>query len=283
MNIDLNKQYLDTGVIFVPGLWEAERVDRMRVISEHCLAQWRMKNETASEAVVMRHLNDPAYFKTQRQWLVDLLEAVADPRVLEVVGEVFNDEVLFRCTSLFMNPLEKGGDGNWHRDCQFSSKTEDQERERFDAEVKRIKEKKKVNSMQMQIALMPSDDSQYVPCSHLVWDTPDQRFIRLGDDQKHNRSSLMPGAVTTHQEPGDAAAFHPNGLHRGRYHCDKCRRTVMLTYTSMSGSHPEDGFSNQPWFLEPGYLDGLSDHAKAFYQRFIDIYSDFWKRSAASS
>jgi hypothetical protein len=33
----------------------------------------------------------------------------------------------------------------------------------------------------------------------------------------------------------------------------------------------------QPWFLQPGYLDGCLPAARAFYQRFIDIYEEGWQ------
>jgi hypothetical protein len=287
MNLDLRQQYLNEGFIFVRGLLAIDRVARLRLHSEHVLSQWRLGNAEngkqgidSPDATVLRHLNHPGYFKDRRDWLVEILEIAADPKVLEVVSEVFDDEPLFRCTSLFFNPLEHGKDGNWHRDCQFTSDSEEQERERFDAEIDRIRKDGRVAGMQMQIALVPSEDSEYVPGSHLNWDTDDQYFIRQGEGQKHNGSNLMPGAVRMHQQPGDAAAFHAFGLHRGRYHADKFRRTLMLTYTSMSAEHREDYFTYQPWCLEPGYLDGVSSGTKKFFERFIDAYEPYWKRDA---
>lgn len=285
MILDLRRQYLDEGFIFVRRLLPAERVQRLRVHAEHVLSQWRLGNPENGkqgidhpDATVLRHLNHPAYFEGRREWLVEILEIVADPEVLEVVGEVFDDEPLFRCTSLFFNPLEHGKDGNWHRDCQFTSKSEDEEREKFAAEVARIRNEGRVSGMQMQIALVPSEDSEYVPGSHLEWDSEDQYFIRQADGQKHNSSNLMPGAARMHQEPGDAAAFHAFGLHRGRYHADKFRRTLMLTYTAMSAAHTEDYFTFQPWCLDSGYLDDVSPGTKKFFERFIDAYEPYWKR-----
>ena len=35
-----------------------------------------------------------------------------------------------------------------------------------------------------------------------------------------------------------------------------------------------DYFSDQPWLLEPGYLDGLSPGAVAFFRRFADAFAD---------
>ena len=88
------------------------------------------------------------------------------------------------------------------------------------------------DGIQLQIALVETSDVEYVPGSHRRWDTDEEYRIRLADGQANSRSNAMPGAVRVHQRPGDAVAFEALGLHRGRYHTDKRRRTFMLTYTS---------------------------------------------------
>ena len=88
-----------------------------------------------------------------------------------------------------------------------------------------------------------------------------------------SRSNDMPGAVRVHQRPGDAVAFEALGLHRGRYHTDKRRRTSMLTYTS-DGDYLFDYFSDQPWILSSPMMAELPDVTRAFFQRFVNIYGD---------
>jgi hypothetical protein len=285
MILDLRSQMADTGCIFIPKLYDAALTGRMRVICEHVLSQWRIKSAEDGKpgiedpgSAIMRHLNHPGYFAGRREWLVELLDAVADPRVLGVVREVFQDEVLFRCTSLFMNPLETSRDGNWHRDSQFVTPTEEADRAMVEELAGEVKRTRTTTTLQLQIALVPTDDSEYVPGSHLRWDTPEENFIRKADGGKHCTSSLMPGAARTHQEPGDAAAFNAFGLHRGRYHADRYRRTLMLTYTAMGTKRTRDYFSDQPWCLEPGYLDGVKPETRVLFERFIQEYRDYWGR-----
>ncbi len=242
------------------------------------MRQWRRCSPETGEAggvdaTSMRHLNHPEYHRQDRAGQVAILEAAADPGVLELGSSILGEEVLFRCTSLFMNPLETGKDGHWHRDSQFLH-PDIEEEERV---VRTLGERG--NSFQLQVALVPSDDVEVVPGSHLRWDTPGEFAIRHGDGQRHNRSSDMPGALRLGLAPGDGAAFNPYGLHRGRYHTDRLRRTLMLTYSS--ASKPRfDYFSDQPWFLEKGYLDGLSSSAVRFYERFIEQYRGDWAKSA---
>lgn len=279
MQIDLQTQYLETGNIFVPQLLSARQTARLRVISEHCLCQFRLNQERQnSDEIVMRNLNDPAYYDGQRPWLVELLDSVADPAILGVVEEVLGGKALLRATSLFFNPLENSKEGNWHRDSQFMRPNRDEDDAMVLSQAREVIETRRTQSIQLQIALVPSADVEYVPGSHLRLDTPDEYYIRLAENQKYNGSNLMPGAVRTHQQPGDAAAFNPFGLHRGRYHAENYRRTFMLTYTRADAGNLEDGFSYQPWCLSEGYLNGVRPQTRHFFEEFIEAYRGFWTR-----
>ncbi len=281
MTGELARQWTTEGYLIVRGLFDAERTRRLQAICEAILQQWRVCNpETGQpgggpDATSMRHLNHPGYFADDPQAFREVMEAAADERVLAVSREILGEDPLFRCTSLFMNPTQTSMDGNWHRDTQFLIPDEAQERaflERGTPEG---------DAIQLQVALVPSEDIEFVPGSHLRWDTPEEYRIRLSDNQAHCRSNAMPGAVRISLQPGDAVAFNPFGLHRGRYHADKLRRTLMLTYTRRSRPLC-DYFSDQPWFLEPGYLEGLTPRARAFFETFIAVYTPFWQQNRAS-
>jgi ectoine hydroxylase-related dioxygenase (phytanoyl-CoA dioxygenase family) len=197
------------------------------------------------------------------------MDAVADRKILDVARTILGEEPLFRCTSFFFNPLAGGKDGNWHGDSQFGA-PDDAKEQAVIAQLARSGA-----SIQLQIALVPSEDVEYVPGSHLRWDTPEEYQIRKADGGVHNRANHMPGAVRLALDAGDAALFNPYGLHRGRYHTEPLRRTLMFTYTKTSAPH-YDYFSAQPWFLDPGYLDGLKPETRAFFEPFVATYRDFW-------
>ena len=127
------------------------------------------------------------------------------------------------------------------------------------------------HAVQLQVALVPSDDVEVVPASHNRWDTPEEFAIRRADGGKNSTSSAMPGALRVALDAGDAVAFNPYGLHRGRYHVDKERRTLMLTYTKSSVPR-FDYFSNQPWFSAAAYLEGIGVDAQHFFSRFVAEY-----------
>ena len=200
-------------------------------------------------------------FRNDRQRLGD----IADRGVGLGGREAFLNLVIFR-----LNPLADGRDGNWHRDSQFSAANDEEEKATITKLIR------SGTSIQMQIPLVPSADIEYIPGSHIRWDTPEEYAIRRAEGGKNNRSNTMPGALRLALEPGDAALFNPYGIHRGRYHTIPVRRTLMLTYTKSSAPHA-DYFSNQPWFLEPSYLDGLKPETRAFLDRFVEQYTPFWQ------
>jgi ectoine hydroxylase-related dioxygenase (phytanoyl-CoA dioxygenase family) len=272
----LRQSWRDYGYVIVRQLIAPARAERLRQISDAIYAQWRTRDPQTGQpgdkpdATVMRHLNHPAYFNEHPEWRADVLEAAADPSVLSVAEQIFGEPAMFRCTSLFFNPSGIHLDGNWHRDAQFMTQTDEHEKQMV------LNAGDGGNGMQLQIALLPSEDIEVVPASHLRWDTPEEYAIRKADHFAHNRSNDMPNAMRVVQNAGDAVLFNAMCIHRGRYYSDKPRRTLMLTYTKQSEPW-FDYFSDQPWFLNAGYLDGLSQHAQSFYERFIAQYEQNWR------
>lgn len=283
MTREWREQWDREGYLVVRGLFDAARTARLLDISEGIWAQWRRRDAQTGkpgggpDATCMRHLNHPDYFLDRpAAHFCELMDAVADELVLGIARAILGQPPLFRCTSFWHNPEQTSQDGNWHRDIQFISKTEDEEREKLNRAAYAGE-----SGIQMQIPLVASADIEYVPGSHLRWDTAEEYAIRCADGRARNRSNTMPGALRFELQPGDAALFNPNGLHRGRYHADKPRRTLMFTYTQTSRPC-FDYFSNQPWFLREGHLDALSLRTRAFFETFAATYRDDWQKQPAA-
>ncbi len=272
---DLKRHWDSQAYIVVRGLIDPSEITRLRDLCEDVLTQWYQRDPQSgqpatADATAMRHLNHPDYFRQNRGGLIEMLNIIADPRVLDVVSQVLGEEPLFRSTSLFMNPRETSRDGHWHRDSQFVTKSEEEEKQFLFGGMERC------DGIQLQLALVPTEDAEVVPGSHLRWDTDVEYRIRKADGGKNCTSNNMPGAVRVALQPGDAVAFNAMALHRGRYHADKLRRTFMLTYTTTRHA-PFDYFSNQPWFLEEGYLNGITPEARSFFDRFVEKFGANWE------
>jgi hypothetical protein len=272
-----SKRWQRDGAVHVPGLLKPECLPELRKMAEWCLSRWNLHNpETGKPGLTedldnIFHINRPEYFESRPDLLRLLLETAAHPDILRILAEILGSPPIFRHTTLWKNPLDKNADGSWHRDSQFLTKTE--------LEEKKLIENANTTSfrsIQVQIALVSNDDVEVVPGSHLRWDSDEEYRIRRQDDYRNSSSHDMPGAFRIAMKPGDAAFFSSFGLHRGRYLQDNYRRTLMFTYGQLGNELRHEYFTNQPWFLTENYLVGLSPEACAFYQHFIDTHKDDW-------
>jgi hypothetical protein len=275
------RQWDEEGWLLVRGVFATERAERLHGIIEDILGQWRACDPISGKAAdpdahAMRHYIHPSYYRAHPEWFPTIIDAVTDPNIYDVARTIFGEDPLFRCTSVYFNPLKTSSEGMWHRDSQFIATSEAEEKEMV------LKHAGFAEGVQIQVALVPSEDLEYVPCSHTRWDTPEEYAIRCADGGKQCRSANMPGAIRVRQQPGDAVLFNANGLHRGRYHTDKLRRAFMLTFTTRSRPH-FDQLAMQPWLLEPGYIERMSAEARAFFTPFIATYRDYWTGQARAA
>lgn len=267
-----HRLFHEEGILFYPQVFEGEELARLRqaceTIRERFLADLDANDPGSKNAIVMRHLNDPRWHSGDKtDWKI-LMEAVADPRCLGPVEQIFRGPSLFRCTSLFFNPRYESYEGNWHRDTQFILKDEEL--------VKANAAKQDLIGAQFQIALIDNDDLEYVPFSASRYDSPEEYYLRCADDRSHSQEAGMPNALRIRLRAGDAAIFNPNGLHRGRYYVDNPRRTLMLTYTPRA-LPVCDYFSHQPWMMDETYLSCLSPRARAYCDDFVRVYAESWQ------
>jgi len=225
---DILEQMKIEGYVVFRSLFNQRETAELARVCEGALARFRCGDAGKSpDGTYLGHLNCPEYFAEHRD-VVTLLATIADDRILNLMRTFFHgEEPLFFTSALFYNPLSGMQEGCWHRDTQFSFTDPEKEKDY-------LLSTDPFFGLQFQIALVPTEDTQYVPGSHLRWDTPEEFEIRLANEKANQRSDAMPGALRFRMEPGDAVDFMANGLHRGRYHSDKLRRTLMPTYSRLS-------------------------------------------------
>lgn len=268
-------QWHEQGYISVKNLLNKNEVKQLLDICNRIKKQFDENNQSASgETFCMRHLNHPDYYINHKNEYEIFMNTICHEKILNIVNQILNQKSMFRTTSYFFEPKSGIKDGNWHRDTQFIYKDEAREK----VEVLKAASQP-AQGIQLQIALEPSDDIEYVPYSHKRWDTTEEYQIRLKDNQINNRSNAMPNAVRFHQEPGDMVAFDSNGLHRGRYHSDKIRRTLMLTYSSKPYF---DYFTDQPWFLTDQNFKNLPLRTQEYFHPFIETFRPKWEEKIRS-
>jgi hypothetical protein len=270
------RSFLEHGVLVFPRVFDGEDLARLQRAAEQARAAYldRIDREFPNHrnSNMFFQVHNPALHEETREHLLTILEGAADPRCIAPVEEVFKGPALFRCTTLFFPPRFESRDGEWHRDMQFLLETEDELREWIEGAA-RGDRPHPVDGVQFQVALVDNDDVEYVPFSAGRYDSPEEFRIRCADNRVHNTDPDMPNAIRVPLRAGDAIMFNPHGIHRGRYHTDVPRLTLMYTYTPRSNPRA-DQFVRQPWFLDDEYMRGLSAGARSFYQQFIDQYRD---------
>ena len=274
MSEEIRSHYRTHGYAVVRAVYDQERVARLLAICNRVLEQWRRAPQTNNPPVgpqsnYMRHLNHPEYHRESPDELAYLLDSVAEPRLITAVEAALGDEFLFSATSLYFNPKGVSEDGFWHKDSI--------------GEWPDPRDKETGIGLSVQIALVPSEDFELVPGSHVRDYTDAERHICVDDDRARNRSHEMPNAVRMVLSPGDAVLFNAITVHRGRYHTDKLRRTFMVGYRKVRTAREElskhglHQYTDQPWFLLPGYLDGVKEETEACFRRYVEFYAESWR------
>lgn len=286
-NMNHRQQWRDQGYLVVPKAFEAERVGKLFETCESAFEQWKRDSTKDNQpnaycygpsAWSLIHVNHPMYYREHPERLPRLFDAVGDPRVLRILGEIFTDDAVMMQINYYIDPPGETRIGAWHRDCQFFTGTDEAAEKRAVAD-----EADPPRELHMHIPLVPTEATEVVPGSHSRWDTAEEYHFRKKDAQ----TDKMPNALKIKLVPGDLAFFHVNSIHRGLYYQGVPRRTIAVTFGRASvprKATPElmkawRGYAAtyQPWFLKPGYLDGCSTGSRAFFQKFVDVYRDSWK------
>jgi hypothetical protein len=259
MNKSYHELFNEEGYIFMPKLFSGSELQRILDACNRLHARYDQEMERkhpGKDFVKFNHMMDSRWCGSPAdEDRLLLMELAADPRILGPVEQIFEGKSLFRSATYWVNPKYHSEEGSWHRDSQFGRTPEEEK-----AYIASLQKDALLRGVQFQIS----------------FDSPEEFHIRLGDKGSHSRiPEGMPNALRFHLQPGDAIAFNQMGIHRGRYHTDKPRRTLMLTYTP-ANNPIFDKIGHQPWFLQDGYLDGLSPRAVTYYQEYIKVYKDHW-------
>ena len=114
-------QYRNESYTVVKGAYDPPRVERLLQICERVWDQWRKdpltdNPEVGPGATYMRHLNHPDYHRAHPDDLAFMLDACAEPKLLDAVGAALDEAFLFFNTSFYFTPDGQSLDGHWHKD-----------------------------------------------------------------------------------------------------------------------------------------------------------------------
>src|ERR1700678_206532 len=140
---EMNTDWIQRGYALVSDLFDIDRIARFRTVCERIRTSWLNQDpltgigtDDPETETCLRHLIHPSYFEGQRDELRDLLQLFADPTLLEILRSGWNEEPVFRSTTLFFSPISLAQEGAWHRDSQFVFTDPAREREHIDHSAK---------------------------------------------------------------------------------------------------------------------------------------------------
>ncbi len=261
----LKQQWNEQGYLVIPQLFSSGLVEELRTICDGIFKQWVNQSsepEKFANLTNMAFLTEPHYFIDYPEELTVLLKAIAHPKILDILDQIVNPDLIFHNTQYFFNPASYTRNGDWHRDQQFGAPNEEIEQLRMKTTI----------GIHVHIAFLPDNNLEYIPGSHQRWDTPQEREIRKGLNGKQLNSSEMLNSKRIYLNPGDAVFFNAWGIHRGNYIAEIPRKTFDIIYgTSCDWCTP-----SPTCFLQPNILQGLTPQAQAFFQKFINTYQQQW-------
>jgi hypothetical protein len=258
------KDWKDFGLVIIPGFLDPSEVGELRRICDHVLRQAIAEAPQRANTSNIAYLTERRYFRAQEGDLLQLLEFIADPRILSLLSHLSGEVPLFHNTQYFYNPAGLSWNGDWHRDTQFLAPEAVIEQERM----------KQHTGVHFRVAFVADSRLEYVPGSERRWDLAGELDIRKGADP---RRSDMPGRRKINLEAGGACLFHAWGIHRGTYRVDIPRRTLDIIY----GWGGACDYSPPPpmCFTDRNLLTRLSPSARGFFERFIKTYTRYWDQA----
>lgn len=265
--IQIKAQWEKEGYYIFPNFINSAQLNRLRFICDHILEQWFKtcpNYEQAVNASNMAFLTESHYFKSHPNWLIELLEFIAKPQILEILRFLAGQEILFHNTQYFYNPASHSWKGIWHRDTQFMAPDPTLEKERMKSSV----------GVHFRVAFLPDDYLEYVPGSEKRWDTAEEYAIRKAENGNSPNATDMPGKKKIILNPGDGLLFHAWGIHRGVYDVDKLRRTLDIIY--QWGNHCDYCPPPATCFNQLNLLNQLTPVAQEFFDYFIKTYKNYW-------
>lgn len=259
---NLQETWEKTGYIIFPNFIDEVERHRLKIICDRILHQIRIEEKNYENNTNISSLTDEKYFtEYHQQDLIELLEFIANPRIVSILTQIAGQSPLFHNTQYFYQPKEKSWDGIWHRDTQFNAPESALEQQRM----------RQITGVHFRVAFEEDNRLEFVPGSHQRWDTEAELSIRKG----HNPTeSNMPGRERIHLKARDACLFHAWGIHRGTYRAEIPRSTLDIIYGW--GGVCDWAIPQPMCFSNPVLLERLSEDTRRFYQHFIDSYQPYW-------
>lgn len=277
------------GFMVIPGFLDEARTARLLEVAEGLRACYLQRDPLTGRRGFLvspwhvAAIHHPGFYEGAPDWwFPEMLDLVADPRILQLWRAVVGFEPMCARAELFMDPpmphaidlqmqaiAAPDGAGLWHRDEPDPPDEAAGQAGHFRGGVRRD------DGYLLEIALVPSEAFEYVPGSHLRWDTSAELDACKRGRTIEERTRPLPGGCRIRLRAGDAVMVDGSGIHRGWYAHGVERRTITLSYTNARYLWLyRKGDDRLRCLLEPDDLERLRPATRKFFGRWRDLSTD---------
>jgi len=217
--------YNENGYVVIREFFNNNEIIELASHVDKVYESWLEKNKTEilnTSLVNMHSLTHQEYFTNSypddaSNDRIELFNAITPSKLIDLMDEMFREEIYLHNTQLFFNPLNSKKRPYWHRDMQFSPAPDHIQKD----------ELHNMLSLHIRIPLENEKGLEIITGTHKRWDTELENKVRFELDG-HNSNECLPNAKRIDLNAGDIIIFHAQMIHRGNYDLNGSRKALDL-------------------------------------------------------
>ena len=210
-------EYKSKGYVLCKNFVSTEKLKALETVLISFHEAWTKAHKEfyESQAVNSAYLTGTKYLSSDQR--MTLFSFVCQEKLLQFASELIPEGPAFMNTQLFFNPVNPDQKNYWHRDIQYNGMSIADQQEMI----------QRINVIHFRIPVRDEPGMEFVPGSHVAWDTNKEQDVRLANNGCAVSDDLSTG-VKVPLKAGDLLIFSANMIHRGLYGGDRLSFDILL-------------------------------------------------------
>lgn len=215
---ELVDQFRKVGFLHLKSFFHRKQLIEIHALVAEAHENWVRLNDQALKkgSVNSAYLTSPLYCRPdfKRDCIFHFIQMTP---IVHLASALMNGQPYFMNTQLFFNPVIKEKEPYWHRDIQYSGLPKERQ---MDVILKD-------HVLHFRIPFSEDPGLEFIPGSHLRWDTEEEEKVRLELAGRRNCDAL-PGSIKVPHSPTDLLVFSAHLIHKGVYGGDRFSFDVLF-------------------------------------------------------
>ncbi len=210
-------EYKSKGYVLCKNFLSTQKLEELETVLLSFHEAWKAANKEfyESRAVNSAYLTGSKYLSAEQR--MTLFNLICQEKLQQFASALIPQGPAFMNTQLFFNPVNPDQKNYWHRDIQYNGMSIAEQREMI----------QRINVIHFRLPVRDEPGMEFVPGSHVAWDTNEQQDVRLAKNGRHVSDDLSAG-VKVPLKAGDLLIFSANMIHRGLYGGDRLSFDILL-------------------------------------------------------